>query len=139
MALLIEMTAKRDKTLSVFIKTCKEWEDFIKAISKDQITNKSNFCGTEKAINMYRLPRGDELSSINGYDTSYPLFVQDRLNVSILKVKNISEGITFETSQLISTESLVKAMDNFKKSFKEFFISNLKPVEIKCSLEYKDI
>jgi hypothetical protein len=130
MAVLIEMSTKRDKTLSVYIKTCKEWEAFIKAKSTGESDGSLLFGNISGKY--YKMRDISELNALGTKnDFSYPLISDGRFNSALFRLKGLSEGITIEVPQLVTTRTIVDAMETLKKAFKEYFVDNVKPVEVK--------
>ena len=65
-----------------------------------------------------------------GDDINADPIIQGEINLGLLRLVGISDGMTFESNQLISEEQLKSAVTNFIKKFKRFYNSSVNKSQI---------
>jgi hypothetical protein len=132
---LIELNIKRDTSLVVFIKTCKEWEDIMKNYGR--IVEYPNLMKCGKTLKAYEFPTENPLPE--GFHHAGFFYADGKFSLAILRLVGISEGITLKFDMLIGIDELQTAADSFIKNFKKNFQNKFKPVEIKIKATFAEI
>jgi len=134
---IIEIEFKRDKKPFLFVKTCVEFEEYLKKNGKLEKTD--NFLDQKEKTEFYTFENG--LFSAHTDVISRGLFNFGNLNRCFLRVKGISKGIkiNLEKAGIINLERLESEIRGLLKEFKTFYKNNISKVTIKGSLELNDL
>lgn len=134
---IIEIEFNRDDKPTLFIKTSKEYENYLSNSGTLQKT--TQFLNQEDTnTEFYRLPT----SLFNGRDDiTSSLFIYGEINRAVLRVKGISDGITLDLTKcgLMNIENIENEIRRLLTDFKKFYKNNLTKVKIKATLELNDI
>lgn len=135
---LIKTDIKREKgDIKIYIKSCLEFEDYLKATRKT--TKTDNFCNTTEKKEFYDV-RNDGLTDTPEYDSAIrDLITNNKLNFAVLRLKNISDGVEIKLNRLISIDDLNLILRNFIKDFIKFYRDYIKDFEVNCLITNKNI
>lgn len=133
---LIYLDFCRDEKPIIYIKACKEFEEWLK--NNKELTTISNYLGTNTSKEVYK-NRIDQSYSTD--DINATLFYSGKLNRAILRTKGISKGleIPLKSCGLINIENVEKEIKDLLRFFKQFYKDNIQKVNIIGSLETTDI
>ena len=132
---ILEIEVKENDGLSIFVKTCKAYEDYLKA--NKQVRTSVNYFNTLAEGQFYHL------SLIDNYldDINKPVIYEGKLNFAILRVPGISEGREFKIKGLMTEQMLQTALTNLSNVFNKFYEDNIlkKKINIKLEVVKNDI
>lgn len=134
---IIEIEFKREDKPILFIKTCAEYESYLKKNGKKGETD--NFLNQGLKTTYYSFDYSLFGSSDDRMGRG--LFIYGKMNRAILRVKGISKGIKIDLEKcgIISLETMESEIRAILKDFKNFYKNNISKVKIKGSLELNDL
>jgi len=113
------------------VKTCKEFEDFLK--DNKELCDTTNLFNEEKTGKYYRLRFTDRYTFLDNINRN--IFYEGRINFSILRVKGISKGLDFKINGLLPESLIVKQLKSLVKTFKEFYKKEIEKIPININGE----
>jgi hypothetical protein len=122
--LIIEIKEQDNNTISLYVKTNKVFEDYLKATKELRQTH--NLWGYGLNQEFYYMRLDNTLSDYD--DLNNPIFYRNSLNQAILRLKGISEGLHFEINlnQIGITEDKLKtAIKSLSKLYSEFYYNEV--------------
>lgn len=131
-AIIIKLYQNEQNNLILYVKTCLEFEEYLKA--NKELKTTSNLWNKAENGKYYhlRLDNDCNLDDIN--QSVFRGYNKIALNRAILRVKGISEGLIFDLGQhgLISEDTLKVCVKNFIKVYSEFYNKEIlnKKIEI---------
>jgi hypothetical protein len=125
-------TLEENNTYYLFVRTCKKFEEYLKGFKHIRTTD--NLWGNNLQGEFYYNKLFDNYRKID--DVNRPCINENKINLGILRVKGISDGIKIEIKQLITQEKMKKAILAFKNDFKDYYISKVKNVAGTSAIDY---
>jgi hypothetical protein len=114
------------ESLILFVRTCKEFEDWLKA--NKEVKETTNLWNKNRTSKFYHLKIVD--NSLD--DINKPIVLSGQINFAVLRIPGISEGLKFEIDGLLSHTQLTLALKKLLKAYKDFF-------KLKINIEKIDI
>lgn len=119
-----------ENDLYLYVKTSKEFEDYLK--ENKEIIETNNLFGEGKNSKVYRVRFMDRnyLDDINT-----PIFYCGRVNFGFLRVCGISEGLEFKINGLLPESLIKKGLKELINAFKDFYKREIEKTPINLTGE----
>lgn len=116
---------QQENDLYLYVKTNKEFEDYLKA--NKEIKETQNLFNENKKGMVYllRFMARNYIDDINS-----PIFCNGRINFGVLRVVGISEGLTFKIVGLLPESLIKKGIKELVTAFKDFYKSEIEKTPI---------
>jgi hypothetical protein len=131
---------RKDGEIKLFIKTCAEFEEYLKKNKK--LIKSENFCmidNKEKPIEFYENRLTTDTSLISLDSAINPLIYNGNINSAILRIKDISRGIELPLNAIIPIEEIENYFKKFITNFKKFYKEYLTDFSISVIILKKDL
>ena len=147
---LLEMKLERteDKnSLSLFIKTHKRFENFMKELGNGQTGESEQWKDTEGEYHEYYYRDYNNCQDLKNLFTGYNNSFGDRfyeqrtdtVNLAVLRTVNLSEGVEFQLPNRMSPETAKKQVKEIRDVVAKIYKLFLKEYEIKATLSRAEV
>lgn len=131
---VLKIAVKEDNgDIVLYIKTSEEFEQWMK--EHKEVRTTTNLFGNGGRGQFYYLRFLDENTARD--DINSQIFYNNKLNVAILRVVGISQGLTFNLGRcaLIQESKLMSAIKDFTKKYSDFYNSDILQKKLNISGE----
>jgi hypothetical protein len=124
----IEIKEEEDG-LYIYVRTSKEFENYVKSMKEVKLT--SNLFGTHSQGKYY------QFKLVENYldDINVPIFYLGQLNFAILRVIDISKGLKFKISNLMTETQIRSGLTKLSSTFKNYYKVNIDNIKKDFKLE----
>lgn len=131
---LLEIEFNRDKKPVLYVKTCAEYEEYLK--STKEVATADNLFNAGKEAEFY-----DGKLFLYPDSVRRDLFENGSLNHGILRLKGIADGVEIDLSKagLIAVDTIESEMRKLISNFRDFYKTHISRVRIKGVLEVVDV
>jgi len=127
--LVLEFNEDENNELYLYVKTSKEFEDYLKA--NKEVSETTNLWNRQETSKFYKFKLIDNyLDEINS-----PIFYRNMINFGVLRIPGISDGIKYKVDGVLDEPMLISAMNKLKKVYSDFYVSRIVKNRINLKLQ----
>ena len=144
----IKLERTEDKnSLSLFIKTHKRFENFMKELGNGQTGESEQWKDTEGEYHEFYYRNYDNCQNLKdifrGYNNTFGErfydYNTDTVNLAVLRAVGLSEGVEFQLPNRMSAETAKKQIREIRNVVAKIYKLFLKEYEIKATLSKKEV